>query len=246
MRPGASDEPATSAAGRSWARSTRRIPRPPPPAAALTSRGNPIASSVRDDRLDAVRPIDRGGIQGPGHGLHADRPSGPPGMQLVTERIDRVRGRTDEDDTSILDRAGEGGPFGKEPVSGMDRLGARRVDRIHHRIDAQVALGRRRRPEPDGDVGEADMHRTRVGVRVHGDRLHAHLVTGADDPDRDLPAVGDQHTTERRTHRRWHVFAQRRDRLRAGCCHASSLGWCPACPGGPRGRGSGAGAFPMA
>ena len=38
----ASAEPATSAAGRSSARSTRRIPRPPPPAAALTRSGKPI------------------------------------------------------------------------------------------------------------------------------------------------------------------------------------------------------------
>ena len=42
----ASREPLTSAAGRSSGRVTRRMPRPPPPAAALTSNGKPIRSAV--------------------------------------------------------------------------------------------------------------------------------------------------------------------------------------------------------
>ena len=80
----------------------------------------------------------------------------------------------------------------------MDRLGAGRQGGVDDRIDAQVALGRRRRSEADRGIRHRDMHRVGVGVAVDGDRFHAQVVAGADEPDGDLPAVRDEDATERR------------------------------------------------
>ena len=80
----------------------------------------------------------------------------------------------------------------------MDRLGARRERRLHDRVAPEVALRRRGRAEPDRRVGGADVGGVAVRVAVDGDRLHAELVGGADDPKRDLAAVRDEDPSERR------------------------------------------------
>ena len=51
---------------------------------------------------------------------------------------------------------------------------------------------RGRRADADGLVGQLDVARVLVGLRVHGDRLDAHLAGGLDDPAGDLAPVGDQ------------------------------------------------------
>ena len=48
----------------------------------------------------------------------------------------------------------------------------------------------------DRDVGLGDVAGVGVGVAVDGDRADAHLAQRADDPDRDLAAVGDQNGVE--------------------------------------------------
>ena len=95
----------------------------------------------------------------------------------------------------------------------MDRLGARRQGRLDDRVDPQIALGGRRRPESDGRVGQPDVPCVRVRVAVDGDRGHPGFVAGPDDPDRDLSPVGDEDPIERRSlaaHPPSPVFAQRR------------------------------------
>ena len=79
---------------------------------------------------------------------------------------------------------------------------------VDDRVDAQVALRRRRRPDADRAVRQPDVQRVGVGVAVDGDGLHPRVVTGADDPDGDLAAVGDQDPPERSI--AGPVFAQRR------------------------------------
>src|SRR5690606_16448557 len=62
----------------------------------------------------------------------------------------------------------------------------------------QIAAFRRPRPDADRDVGGP--HRRGIGVRRRrdDDRPDAHLFAGADDPQRDLPAIGDEYRAERR------------------------------------------------
>ena len=171
---------------------------PPSPAAGRRLDQQRVADPVGlgDDRGHLVGAVDRHRIEGPGHALDPDRSRDPAGPDLVPERLDDGRRRPDEDEPGVLDRPGEGRPLGQEAIAGMDGVGTGRKGRLDHQVDPQVALGRWWRPEPDGEIGLADVHRTGVGVAVHGDRLHAHLVAGADDPDGDLPAVGDQDPTE--------------------------------------------------
>ena len=80
--------------GRSWARSTRRIPRPPPPAAALTSSGNPIASAsamIDSDAGPAGRPApDRGSRARPPR-----RPTERSAGRAACHRAHRSRPRAD-------------------------------------------------------------------------------------------------------------------------------------------------------
>ena len=197
-----------------------------------------------DDVGDLVRTIEWRGLQRARHGRNVDTRREPTRIQLVAQRLDRGGRRPDEDQPGLLHRPGERGAFGEEPVPGMDRLGTRGERGVDDGVDQQVALARRRRTEADGDIRHAHVGGLRVRVRVDGHRLHAQLVAGADDADGDLPAVGDEDSTERRRVRQpaapaVGVCAQRREPrpVRAGCCHASSGGSCPACPRGSPARG---------
>ena len=56
----------------------------------------------------------------------------------------------------------------------------------------EVGLAAGRRADADVVVGEADVERLAVGLAVDGHRLDPQLPAGPDDPQGDLPAVGDQ------------------------------------------------------
>src|SRR4029079_9863227 len=62
--------------------------------------------------------------------------------------------------------------------------------------DVQVALARRRRSDAHRLVGELDVERVGVGRRVDRHRADAHLAQGADDAQRDLAAVRNEHLVE--------------------------------------------------
>ena len=117
-------------------------------------------------------------------------------MQLVAQGVDRGRGRPDEREPGVLDGARERRPLGEEAVAGMDRLAARGQRSVEHRVDPQVALRGSRGPDADGRIGEPNMGGAGVGIAVDGDRLDPQLVAGADDPDGDLAAVGDEDAPE--------------------------------------------------
>ncbi len=63
-------------------------------------------------------------------------------------------------------------------------------------VGVEVALGRRLAPQGVGLVGQADVQGVAVELGVHGHGGDAHLAAGADDPDGDLGAVGDQDLVE--------------------------------------------------
>ena len=89
-----------------------------------------------------------------------------------------------------------GGALGEEAVARVDGVGAGALGDVEElaRI-CEIALGSGRRTDVEGLVGEPHVQRRAVGVGVDGDGLDAELAAGADDADRDLAAVGDQHTT---------------------------------------------------
>ncbi len=109
-----------------------------------------------------------------------------------------MRGRPDEDQPRVGAGAHEGDVLGQEAVPGMDRLRPGQPGRVEQVPHRQVGLPRRGRADPHRLVGLADVPGAGVGVAVDGDGADAERPQGADDPDRDLPPVGDQYDVKRR------------------------------------------------
>src|SRR5882672_11307415 len=114
------------------------------------------------------------------------------GADLVAHHPDHLRARADPAQPGVLDHLGELRILAEESVAGMDRVGAADLRRGEDGGNVQVALLRRRRTDADGLVREADVQRARVRGGVDRDGLHAQLARRADDPQRDLSAVGDE------------------------------------------------------
>ena len=74
----------------------------------------------------------------------------------------------------------------------MHGVGAGRARGVDQLVDAEVALGRRARPDVDGLIGVAHVPRAAIAVGIHGDRRDPELAAGADDAHGDLAAVGDE------------------------------------------------------
>ena len=74
----------------------------------------------------------------------------------------------------------------------MDGVGARAAGSGEQRLDAQVGLDRRRRPDRHGAVGGERVRRAAIGLGVDRDRGETVLPARARDADRDLAAVGDE------------------------------------------------------
>ena len=134
---------------------------------------------------------------GAGHQRQAELGGSALGLDLVAHDPDMLGLRADPDDVVALDDLGELRIFRQEAVArvdgvGMDDLGGR--DDVG---DVEVGFGRRRRADADGLVGQPDVHRVGVGGRMNRDRLDAHLVAGAVDPQRDLAAIGNQKLLDR-------------------------------------------------
>jgi hypothetical protein len=107
--------PAARAAGSSFRVATRRIPRPPPPAAALTSNGNPIRSASATIAATWSGRSTGAGSSVPGDDRDVHRAREPAGMQLVPERVDRVGRRADEDESRRLHRTRERARSARNP-----------------------------------------------------------------------------------------------------------------------------------
>jgi hypothetical protein len=136
------------------------------------------------------------GVLDGGHDRDARGDGDPAGLVLAPHPLDDVGGRADEGHGRLRARAGERRVLRQEPVAGVDRLRARAPRRVEHRLDREVRLGRRRGAEAQRRVGRADVWRAAVGVGVDGDRPEPERPRGAQDPQRDLAAVGDQHRGE--------------------------------------------------
>src|SRR5262249_24289425 len=63
-------------------------------------------------------------------------------------------------------------------------------------VDGEIRFARRRRTQAHSLIGEHDVPRILVRVRVHGYRLDAHAAGCLDDPAGDFAAIGDQYFWE--------------------------------------------------
>ena len=169
------------------------MPRPPPPATAFTITGKPIVVGELQrfffalDRAVGARQQRQAGL------LH-----GAARARLVAHQPDHFRIGSDEPDVARLADFGEIRRFGQEAVAGMDGVGAgdfRGADDGRH---VQIAVAAARGTDADVFVGEADVQRVLVRLRIHGDGLDAQLAARDDDAHRDLAAVGDQNFLKHR------------------------------------------------
>ena len=95
-------------------------------------------------------------------------------------------------------RPGKARVLGEKAVARMDRLRARARRGLKDRIGAQIALARRRRPDPDRLVRQRHVARLAIGVGIDGDGADAEALQRADDAAGDLAAIGDQDRIEHR------------------------------------------------
>jgi hypothetical protein len=95
----------------------------------------------------------------------------------------------------VLADLGELGVLGQKPVTRVYGVGTGDLCRRDDAISAKVTLARRRGPDANRFIGETHVERIAVsrGVDRHG--LDTHLVTRADDTQRDLAAVCNQYFT---------------------------------------------------
>ena len=88
--------------------------------------------------------------------------------------------------------------FGEKAVAGMDRVDIGDFRRADHVGNVQIAFRAARRPDADGFVREAHMQRVAVGFGIDGDGGDAQFLAGANHPQGDLTAIGDQNFAKHR------------------------------------------------
>ncbi len=140
------------------------MPRPPPPAAALTITGKPIFAAA------AGRTAPTGSALIAGHAGHAGFDHAALGARLVAHHIDGVGWRADEGEASVLDGARKRRVLGQEAVAGMDRGRAGGLPLLRESFDGEIGVGRRARPDAERLVGARYMERAGVGIGIDGHR----------------------------------------------------------------------------
>ena len=121
---------------------------------------------------------------------------------LRAHQLDRGRRRPDPHEAGVLDEPRERSVLREEPVAGVDRLRTGSRGDLDDGVAPQVALRRGAGPEPICLVRSPDVRGPPVGVRIDGDAPDPELAQRAEDADRDLAAVGDEHLREGRHVRR--------------------------------------------
>jgi hypothetical protein len=81
----------------------------------------------------------------------------------------------------------------------VDRVAAGAFGDLDDPRGVEVALARRRGSDRIRGIGRPDVQRVAVDIAVDGGRADAEVVTGADDAERDLAAIGDEDGGERRS-----------------------------------------------
>ena len=171
--------------------STRRMPRPPPPATAFTRSGKPIfAAWARRKRVVLVLAVVAG------HHRHAGLLEDRLGAVLEAHLPDGLGRGADEHEPRGLHRAREILVLREEAVARMDGPGAGGLRDLDDALAPEVGIRGARPADLPGLVGHLHVQRARVGGGMHRDRPHRQGAAGADHPAGDLPAVGDEDLVE--------------------------------------------------
>ena len=117
-------------------------------------------------------------------------------FDLVAHRGDGAGIGTDEDDAVLLQRPREGLALGEEAVAGMHGLRSRCLTGGDDLVDLEIGLGSRSCADRHGLVGQLDMQRVAIGVRIDRNRRDPHPPRRLDHPAGDLATVRDQYLRE--------------------------------------------------
>src|SRR5438094_5859094 len=90
------------------------------------------------------------------------------------------------------------GVLGQEPVTRVNRLGARDLGGAQHVRNVAVAEGILGGTDADVLIRGPHMHRVRIHVGMDRDRPDTELLAGSDDPEGNLPTIPDQNLLEHR------------------------------------------------
>ena len=94
------------------------------------------------------------------------------------------------------DGRGQAGVPGQRRRHGQDGGDTAAPGGLDDAVDGEVGLRRRRRAEQHRVVGQPDVPGRPLGLRVHGDRLHAQPVAGRDHGAGGRPAAGHEHALD--------------------------------------------------
>lgn len=111
---------------------------------------------------------------------------------LVAESFDRVGTRTNPDDSGVNHGSGEVGVFREKPVAGVNGVCAGSFGGGEDFCNDKVRVGARRAVQTDGLVGESDVLRIDVLVRVDRDGRDTRVLGGANHANGDFTTVGDE------------------------------------------------------
>ena len=155
------------------------MPRPPPPADALITTGSWAAVTESGSSSSST-----GDPRGGHHLL---------GLDLGAHRLDGGYRRTDPGQPGLLHGGREIGVLREESVAGMDCIGTRRACCGDQLADVEIPVAA---VQPHPDVGLADVWGVGVGVGVDGDGADAEPTARGEHAAGDLPAVGDQNSSD--------------------------------------------------
>ena len=162
----------------------------PPPAAARHGLREDREADLLGGRHELVDVRGRGGR--PQH-RHPGRAGGLDRTHLVARHREHPRRRPHEGDARRRARAGQARVLGQEAVPRVHRVGARLPRHPDDLVDVEVGPDRvTALADQVGLVGLRAVDGVAVLPREHGDRPDAQLVRGAEGPDGDLAAVGDE------------------------------------------------------
>ena len=163
-------------------------------------------------------------------------------LGLVAHAPDHLRRRPDEDEAARGADLGEMRVLGEEAVAGMDRVRPRHLGGRDQARDVVVRLGCRRGADAHGLVRQPHVEAVAIRFAEDCDGRDLELAAGADDAERDLAAVRDEHLAE---HGAWVSSGVReaaslrcRRSLRAAAAGSRGRPRRPSATGDPRSRRS--------
>jgi cyanophycinase-like exopeptidase len=122
------------------------------------------------------------------------------GGNLVAELTDRLRRGSDEDDAVFLARASEVRVLGQKTEARVQGIGSGRQRATKIVVDVEVTVLEARSADANGLVGQPIGHCLHVRLGVQQYRFNSQLLTGANNTDGHLAAVGDGQPVEQSRH----------------------------------------------